>query len=151
MTKIHMLMGALASLALATPVAAQTVQFQSTPTSNTCGYPWVLTLQPAPTIQLAPHGAATVITKNVSGAQTPNGLFTPAANRVVPPGNLCFFEQCNAATITLTCASIGKGAAAKKPNGPGKFSVTFNAKKKAMKDAKESKEEAKEEKHEDKK
>jgi len=149
MTKTHMLIGAFAGLALASPAAAQVIQFQATPTSNTCGYPWVLTLQPAPTIQLAPHGAATVITKNVSGAQTPNGLFTPAAGRVIPPGNLCFFEQCNLATITLTCAPIGKGAAAKKPMGPGKFSVTFNAKKK-MKGEKAAKDEAKEEKEEKK-
>jgi hypothetical protein len=112
MHKILIAAAALAGLALAGPTAAQTVTFNSIPTANTCGYPWVITLQPPPTVSLAPNGAAAVISKVVSGLQTPHGLFTPTANRALSPGTLCFFEACNvgAGTITLTCATLGSAA-----------------------------------------
>jgi hypothetical protein len=116
MTKIQLLAGAILAIAAATPAAAQTIAFNSIPTSNTCAYPWALTMLPAPTITLAPGGAIT-INKTINGVQSPHPIVfvPPAPPSTYSPGTMCFFGPCAPGGLTLTCAPIGRkltGAAA---------------------------------------
>ncbi|MFN3583339.1 hypothetical protein [Phenylobacterium sp.] len=132
MIKISILAGTLAGLMAGTPAAAQIISFNSVPTSNTCPYPWAITLQPQPPIQTLAPGAATVLNRNVNGLQTPFGPFAAPPSRTIHPGYFCFFENCTAGvSITLTCATV---AGAKAPTAAeirasqDKFSLTFKAK-----------------------
>ena len=94
---------ALVWLALSEP--AQAVRFEGVPTSNSCGYPWVLTLVGCDT-WIGPHGAKTLdCTTNL--IRTPNGDFAGPPGVAIYPGNVCFFHMCGNASITLTCGPIG--------------------------------------------
>ncbi|MBO6759079.1 MAG: hypothetical protein JJ902_22315 [Roseibium sp.] len=84
---------------------AQIVDFHSVPTSNTCVYPWVITMQP-PGVWIAPQDAK-VLDLRATSFDTPFGTYVAVGNFQINPGNLCFFEACTPASITLSCASIG--------------------------------------------
>ena len=93
-------------ISLGGPANSQNVNFMSTPISNSCSYPNVVSLLPAPSVDIAP-GASRVVTKLVSTFRSPHGNFFAAANHAINPGQFCFFHSCGPQVILLTCAPVG--------------------------------------------